>query len=266
MLEADRTATAYDADLQLIRDAAREGGEIAMRYFKHSPEVWWKEGQSPVSEGDYAVDKFLRETLLAARPDYGWLSEETVDDLDRLNARRTFVVDPIDGTRAYIEGKATWCVSIGIVEDGRSIAGVLDCPVKNEVFEATLGGGARLNGHAVTVAPTRPQPAVGGPKPMIQSLDEADRRDFRSVDYVPSLAYRIAMVARGEIDATFVKPNSHDWDLAAADLILQEAGGQVIDATGAPLVYATANSKHGSLAAGSGPLLAKMTTILAKFR
>jgi myo-inositol-1(or 4)-monophosphatase len=266
LLEADITATAYDADLQLIRDAAREAGEIAMRYFKQSPEVWWKEGQSPVSEADYAVDKFLRETLIAARPDYGWLSEETVDDLDRLSAKRTFVVDPIDGTRAYIEGKATWCVSIGVVEDGRSIAGVLDCPVKNEVFEAARGGGARLNGGPVTVAPTRPEPAVGGPKPMIQSLDETDRRDFRAVAYVPSLAYRIAMVARGEIDATFVKPDSHDWDLVAADLILQEAGGQVVDATGEPLIYATANSKHGALAAGSGPLLAKMTTILTKFR
>lgn len=266
MLEADTTATPYDADLKLIRDAAREAGEIAMRYFKGSPEVWWKEGQSPVSEADYAVDRFLHETLLKARPDYGWLSEETADNLERLSAKRTFVVDPIDGTRAYLDGKATWCVSIGVVEDGHSIAGVLDCPVKTEVFEAALGGGARLNGHAVTVAPTRSQPAVGGPKPMIQSLDEADRRDFRAVTYVPSLAYRVAMVARGEIDATFVKADSHDWDLAAANLILQEAGGHIVDATGKPLVYATANSKHGALAAGSGPLLAKMTTILGKFR
>ncbi|GHD14053.1 3'(2'),5'-bisphosphate nucleotidase CysQ [Tianweitania populi] len=266
MLEADTIPTAFDADLDLIRDAAREAGEIAMRYFKQSPEVWWKEGQSPVSEADYAVDKFLRETLIAARPDYGWLSEETADNLDRLSAKRTFVVDPIDGTRAYIEGKATWCVSIGVVEDGRSIAGVLDCPVKNEIFEAALGGGARLNGHAISVAPTRAEPAVGGPRPMIQSLDEADRRDFRPVTYVPSLAYRVAMVARGEIDGTFVKPDSHDWDLAGADCILHEAGGKVVDATGEPLVYATANSKHGALAAGSGPLLAKMTVILAKFR
>ncbi|MBP0438629.1 3'(2'),5'-bisphosphate nucleotidase CysQ [Tianweitania sediminis] len=237
-----------------------------MRFFKQSPEVWWKEGQSPVSEADYAVDKFLREHLLQARPDYGWLSEETTDNLERMQNARTFVVDPIDGTRAFIEGKATWCVSIGIVEAGRPIAGVLDCPVKNEIFDAAAGGGARLNGHIITVAPTRSEPAVGGPKTMIDALDHADRRDFRSVTYVPSLAYRIAMVARGEIDATFVKPNSHDWDLAAADLILEEAGGMVVDATGERLALATANSKHGPLAAGSGALLGKMTRILPRFR
>jgi len=266
LLVADTTKTAFDADLQLIREAAHEAGKIALGFFKHSPEVWWKEGQSPVSEADYAVDEYLRETLSAARPDYGWLSEETVDDLDRLSAPRTFVVDPIDGTRAFLDGRPTWCVSIAVVEAGRSIAGVLDCPVKNEVFEAARGGGARLNNHPIAAAPTRPQPAIGGPKAMIESLDQADRRDFRAVTYVPSLAYRIAMVARGEIDATFVKPNSHDWDLAAADLILEEAGGQVVDATTEPLVYATANSKHGPLAAGSGPLLHKMAAILGKFR
>lgn len=265
MQEANTHAD-FAGDLALIRDAAREAGEIAMRFFKQSPEVWWKEGQSPVSEADFAVDKFLREHLLQARPDYGWLSEETTDDLERMSSTRTFVVDPIDGTRAFIEGRSTWCVSIGIVEKGRPIAGVLDCPVKNEIFDATAGSGARLNGHTITVAPTRPEPAVGGPKTMIDALDQADRRDFRPVTYVPSLAYRIAMVARGEIDATFIKPNSHDWDLAAADLILEEAGGKVVDATGDRLALATANSKHGPLAAGSGPLLHKMTAILPRFR
>src|SRR5688500_591670 len=99
-----------------------------MRYFKNKQEVWMKGGTSPVGEADYAVDKFLRETLIAARPHDGWLSEETVDSPARLSARRTFVVDPIDGTRAFIDGRSTWCVAVGVVEAGRPIAGVLDCP------------------------------------------------------------------------------------------------------------------------------------------
>ena len=113
------------SDLSLLVDTAREAGQIAMRFFKQSPEVWMKGGTSPVSEADYAVDAFLRQTLLSARPDHGWLSEETADGLARLSARRTFVVDPIDGTRGFLEGADRWCVSVAIVEAGRPIAGVL---------------------------------------------------------------------------------------------------------------------------------------------
>src|SRR5690606_32518652 len=115
--------------LNLIRDAARDAAAIALRYFRKDPQVWWKEGISPVSEADFEVDRFLRERLTAARPDYGWLSEETADNAERLSARRTFVVDPIDGTRAFINGLETWCISIAVVEDGRPVAGVLNCPV-----------------------------------------------------------------------------------------------------------------------------------------
>ena len=124
-------------DLALVRDAAREAGEIAMRYFRKDPDVWMKEGVSPVSAADIAVDDFLRDTLGRARPDYGWLSEETADSHERLSARRTFVVDPIDGTRAFIAGQRTWCVSIAVVENGAPLVGVLDCPAKDEIYEAT---------------------------------------------------------------------------------------------------------------------------------
>lgn len=253
-------------DLALIREAAREAGAIAMGYFQQSPEVWMKTGDSPVSEADFAVDRFLRETLTAARPDYGWLSEETVDSAERLAARRTFVVDPIDGTRAFIAGKPTWCVSIAVVEEGRPLAGVLDCPATGEVFEAALEGPGLQDGREIAVTPPRHDPFVGGPRAMVEALDEAERRHFRAVAYVPSLAYRIAMVARGEIDATFVKPKSHDWDLAAADLILACAGGALVDASGRPPLYATSDPAHGPLAAGSGPLLAKMAGVLPEFR
>lgn len=262
-MQANEAATTgLEAELQLIRDAAREGGEIAMRYFRKDPETWLKDGASPVSEADIAVDDFLRRTLLAARPDYGWLSEETVDDPERLSARRTFVVDPIDGTRAFIEGRKTWCVSIAVVENGVSLAGVLDCPAMGEIYQATEAGDAIRNGERIAVSKAGAQPRVAGPKQMIAKAP-AYVRSGPVMGYVPSLAYRIAMVATGELDATFVKPNSHDWDLAAADLILRQAGGEVLDTEGRRPLYAGPQPRHGALVAGSGALLRDMALVIA---
>ena len=106
-------AELFAGDLALIRNAARQAGLIALGFFNQSPEVWMKGGTSPVSEADYAVDRFLREALTAARPDYGWLSEETADSSERLGLRRTFVVDPIDGTRAFLDGGTMWFSGVG---------------------------------------------------------------------------------------------------------------------------------------------------------
>ncbi len=136
-------------ELELLRNAAREAGRIAMRYFGQSPEVWLKDGHSPVSEADFAVDSYLKEALLDARPDYGWISEETTDDRTVAKRRRAFVIDPIDGTRGFINGQSQWCVSVAIVEDGKPIAGVLQCPVVNEVIEAGKGFGASQNGMPI---------------------------------------------------------------------------------------------------------------------
>lgn len=250
-------------DLNLIRDAAREAGEIAMRHFRRDPKVWWKEGRSPVSEADLAVDKHLRAVLLGARPNHGWLSEETADTPARLSAERTFVVDPIDGTRAFLDGRDTWCVSVAIVEGGRTVAGVIDCPARREIYGAVAGGGVTLNDRPIAVAAAAEAPALGGPKTMLRALPEPLRARMRPVGYVPSLAYRVAMVAKGELGGTFIKPDSHDWDLAAVDLILREAGGAVRDRHGNAPRYATRNPRHGPLAAGSGVLLDAMVGVLA---
>ncbi|MEO3386247.1 3'(2'),5'-bisphosphate nucleotidase CysQ [Mesorhizobium sp. CAU 1741] len=251
-----------EADLSLIRDAAREGATIAMRHFGKNPETWLKNDVSPVTAADIAVDTFLRESLLAARPDYGWLSEETVDNPERLRARRTFVVDPIDGTRAFIAGRPTWCVSIAIVEAGVSLVGVLDCPVIGEIYQASAQGPALCNGSVINVAGARSDGLkIAGPKAMLDRAPDY-LRQTAPVAYIPSLAYRVAMVASGSIDATFVKANSHDWDLAAADLILQRAGGSVVDRSGKLLSYAGPDPRHGPLAAGSGAILRDMVAVL----
>lgn len=249
-----------DEDLALIAAATREAGEIAMRYFRQRPEVWMKPGASPVSEADIAVDLFLKETLRAARPSYGWLSEETVDTLERLETPRTFIVDPIDGTRAFIDDRDMWCVSVAVVENGRPLAGVLACPAMGEFYTARTGGGALLDGRKLMVDPSPRDPAIAGPKPLV----DAAKRQFptmRTVPYIPSLAYRVAMVASGRIDATFVKPKSHDWDLAAADLILTEAGGSIRERSGEIATYGGMDPRHGSLVA-AGPFLLNSLQIL----
>jgi myo-inositol-1(or 4)-monophosphatase len=255
--------TDLSSDLALIVDAARRGGTIAMGYFGQNPDTWYKEGQSPVTAADIAVDTYLKETLISARPGYGWLSEETADSPERLSATRTFVVDPIDGTRAFIAGKPTWCVSIAVVEAGLSLAGALFCPVTNELFCATAHGDALLNGTPIAVsANTGKGLRIAGPRSMLENAP-AYIRDAGTVPHIPSLAYRIALVAKGDIDATFVKPNAHDWDLAAADLILQRAGGTILNEAGKMPRYATAEPRHGTLVAGSGALLQDMAEVIA---
>ncbi|MFC6489888.1 3'(2'),5'-bisphosphate nucleotidase CysQ [Nitratireductor sp. GCM10026969] len=262
----DAPGPALADDRSLIARAAREAGRIAMRYFRNDPEVWWKEGNSPVSKADLEVDLFLRRTLTEARPDYGWLSEETIDSQERLSAARTFVVDPIDGTRAFIEGRRVWCVSIAVVEDGRAIAGVLECPASGETFSAALGAGARRDGEAITVRKPGRELLMAGPKPMIKALPAEVFARVAPHPYVHSLAYRLAMVAEGRLDATFVRPASHDWDVAAADIILAEAGGLIVDATGGRPRYGGPNPRLGPLAAGSGHLLETMAGVLSDIR
>ncbi|MEN3399372.1 3'(2'),5'-bisphosphate nucleotidase CysQ [Brucella melitensis] len=252
-------------ELDLLREAAREAGRIAMHYFGRAPEVWLKDGVSPVSEAELAVDRFLKETLLAARPDYGWISEETVDERAAAERSRAFVVDPIDGTRAYIGGQDQWCVSIAIIENGSPVAGVLECPVREELLEAGKGLGARQNGCRIhTKVPLAGEEiTIAFARNQINALPEQWRGPVRVHPYVPSLAYRIAMVARGDIAGTFIRPNSHDWDLAAADLILSESGGAILTSKALPLVYGGPTRSHGALVAASGNLLREMLSVVA---
>ncbi len=257
-------SVALEDDLALLRGAAEEAGRVAMRYFGRSPEVWLKDGRSPVSEADMAVDRFLKDALLAARPDYGWISEETADERGEAERLRSFVVDPIDGTRAYIAGGDQWCVSVAVVEAGRPLAGVLQCPVRGEALSAMRGAGATQNGEAIRAAASAGERfTIAAARSVLDVLPESLRARVALHPYIPSLAYRIAMVARGEIDGTFVRPDSHDWDLAAADLILAEAGGALLGRDGAPLAYGLPTARHGVLVAASGKLLDDMLNIVA---
>jgi myo-inositol-1(or 4)-monophosphatase len=248
-----RTASPdWNADLDLLVAAAKLAGARALEFFRKGPEVWWKNGgRSPVSAADFAANDILKKELLSARPNYGWLSEETDDDAGRLDCETVFVVDPIDGTRAFIAGKDIWCVSVAVVHRGRPVAGVLFAPSLDELFTAAAGGPALKNGKPVFVS------GVDGGRPlrfaaaedMIRDLDQRDLGAVHRISHVPSLAYRLAMVADGRIDATLVKRNSHDWDLAAADLILARAGGGLTTLDGEQLLYNRPTVSHEMLCA-----------------
>ncbi len=244
-----------DSDLDLLKDAALEAGRLAMRFFRCNPGVWEKVGGSPVTDADIAVDRFLRETLLAARPDFGWLSEETADDPVRLERPALFVVDPIDGTRNFIEGGDVWCVSVAIVAAGRPVVAALNAPARSEVYLATVGGGAFLGDTRLAVSDRAEIEGarIAGPRGWLRT--EAVRQSGALAQaHIPSLAYRLAQVAAGRFDAAFASPRAHDWDLAASDLLVHEAGGRLTGLDGNPLRYNKAEPRHGVLAAANSRL------------
>lgn len=247
------------ADLALITDAAREAGAVALAHFGQNPEVWWKNsGQSPVSAADFAANECLEDLLLKARPDYGWLSEESGDDFARLEAEATFVVDPIDGTRGFLKGKKNWMVSVAVVRGGRPVAGVLVAPALDEVFTAALGGPALKNGLPIAASTQQGESRnleLCLPAMMLDGFSPPFSARVNKAAHIPSLAYRLALVADGRLDATLVRPNSHDWDLAAADIILAAAGASLVDDAGRPLTYNRRTLRHGTLFAGNPALV-----------
>ena len=244
---------ADDIDRALLRDrlasAVREAGALALHMFRGRPASWIKGASSPVSEADLAVDALLRERLLAIR-DAGWLSEETEDGPARLQRAEVWVVDPIDGTRAYLAGLAEWVIAVALVRLGRPLVAALYAPVSDELFLSVAGGGATLNGAPIK-ASTGDQLAgatFSGAKRRLDSLAAVEPR-IVTAPRIPSLALRLARVATGALDGTFAAPNSHDWDLAAADLLVHEAGGLVTTLTGESLIYNRPDPVHSALVA-----------------
>lgn len=255
----------YAADLALLTEAAKGAGEIATRHFKRAPKVWDKgDGQGPVSEADLEVNDFLHATLLAARPDYGWMSEESdpLSDLSRLSSRSTFVIDPIDGTRTFIAGQPGFAHALAVVHDGVPMASVVFLPALGLTYTARRGGGATLNG-----APISASQHIGPQSATIlaarAALDPSNwpgglpdlERHFR-----PSLAWRLALIGEGRFDAMLTVRDAWDWDIASAALIATEAGAQVTDRFGAPLRFNSSLARNKGVVAANPRL---HTTLLA---
>jgi myo-inositol-1(or 4)-monophosphatase len=243
---------AVDLERAARRMAAcvREAGALALSMFGRPIHNWTKYESSPVSDADIAVDRLLHERLTSAGSAIAWLSEESVDDPSRLDARCLWIVDPIDGTRAYLAGSPDWSVSVALVANGRPVAACLYAPVNEQFFMAVAGQGATCNGKpiATTGGASLKQLRIAGPRKLVERL-VAREPSFTAVPRVRSLALRLAQVAQGVCDVAIAGPNSHDWDLAAADLLVHEAGGVLAPVGGGSVIYNRPVLRHGTLIA-----------------
>ena len=224
-------------DLELALNAVREAGVVVMQTFRTEHEVTHKSPDQPLTQADLAADALLKERLLGARPDYGWLSEETADTHHRLACERVWVVDPIDGTRSFIAGRSEFAISVGLSVNGQAQLGVLYNPATNELYSALAGQGAYKEGRRLNLRQGASRAVIAA------SRSEIKRGDFtsfaESYDILPtgSTAYKLAKVAEGSADAFLSRGPKSEWDLCAGDLIVREAGGLVTDITGVPLQY-----------------------------
>jgi myo-inositol-1(or 4)-monophosphatase len=254
-----------DSDLTLLTQAARAAGAIALRYWKQSPDAWDKGGGAgPVSEADLAVNAMLEHDLCTARPDYGWLSEESDDNPDRLRAERTFIVDPIDGTRAFLAGERSFAQSLAVAQNGKVTAAVVHLPALDLTYTATAEGDACLND-----LPLR----VGGVSRIEEAqvlsssatLDPQNWRGpapgFRRV-FRPSLAWRFCLVAEGRFDAVLSLRPAWEWDIAAGSLIAARAGALATDRSGKPLCFNSATAAANGLVVAPAALHADLMSHL----
>lgn len=255
-----------------VREAVRAAAAIALPFFKPGGEtsarVWSKAGGSPVTEADVEVDAFLKVRLSELLPEAAWLSEETRDDPVRLEHDLVWIVDPIDGTRAFLSGHRDWSIAVALLSVGQPVLGIVDAPACRHSYEAVAGHGALRDGAPIRVSSrtTLPGARVTGPKPLFDRLARGvapgGDAGFERIERIPSLALRVARVADGAIDVGLVSKDARDWDLAGADLILREAGGAVCDLAGRPTLYNRPDPVHGELIAAPAGLIGGIVAAL----
>lgn len=243
-------------DLPLLIAAARLAGDIALRHWRQDPQVWEKpDGQGPVSAADLEVNEALCALLCQARPDYGWLSEESTDSAGRQATATQFILDPIDGTRAFLEGDTAFAHALAVVQDGTVRAGVVFLPAQDRLYTATAHGPALLNGAPIqasacasaTHARVLTAKASLAPELWPGGVPELERH-FRS-----SLAWRLCLVAEGAFDAMITLRPAWEWDIAAGALIASRAGARVSDRSGAALLFNRPDPRsRGVVAAAPG--------------
>ena len=227
----------HDGDL--LVESVRQAGVIARKYFGGEYKSWHKSRGNPVTDADIEIDTFLKSALLAARPSYGWLSEETADDPSRLTRERIFVVDPIDGTYGFLRHRPHFTIVASVVTEGRPVAAAIYNPITEEMFTGVAARGAQVNGATMTVSA---KSAIEGSRlfagrDLINDPRWSTPWPPLTVESRASIAYRMALVAKGEFDAMISLSDKSDWDLAAGDLIVREAGGRVTSQTGEMLRY-----------------------------
>lgn len=247
---------AVESERDLLIEATFEAGEIAREGFNSTSKSWEKSKGNPVTETDLAVDRFLNDRLRKARPDYGWLSEETADTPERLGSKIIFIVDPIDGTLAFIKRKHEFAICAAIIEDHQPIAAAIYNPMTEEMFAAARGRGATLNGAPIKVSQ---RAEVEGCR-MLVARDVIEHpawpRPWPKMDIGKraSIAYRMALVANGAYDAMMALSSKYEWDTSAGALIVEEAGGRATAHDGTRLTFNNPVPTHRSLIC-AGPAL-----------
>ena len=254
-------------DKDLLVASVRAGGAIARKYFGGTYRSWSKSHGNPVTDADIEIDAFLKETLLSARPHYGWLSEETADDPARLTHERIFVVDPIDGTHGFLKGRPHFTIVATVVADGRPVAAAIYNPITEEMYAASLGEGSTMNGARLSVSE---KSEFAGSR-MLAGRDFIDDPRWPTpwpkltVESRASIAYRMALVAKGDFDAMVSLTDKSDWDLAAGDLIVREAGGLVTSQAGEMLRYNQARPVQQGVICAGPALHARLLERLREF-
>lgn len=254
----------YLREAERLGAVLREAGAVALKTFRRPIRSWTKGSDSPVSEADIAVDTLLREKL--SRPEIGWLSEESQDDRSRLEGHSLYIADPIDGTRAYLAGLPDWSICAALVEHGRPVVAGVYVPVDDHMFLAASGHGTTRNGELVHVRDSQilEGASVAGPVRYLQNLSA--QANILREPKIHSLALRLTRVAEGRIDAAMASVNAHDWDLAAADLLVHEAGGAMTTLAGEKLVYNLHDPVHGAVIAAGRARHAELLNLVRLHR
>ncbi len=250
-----------ESDRILLEAAVREAGALALGYYHAGARSWRKDDKSPVSEADLGVNRLLQSRLLRNRESYGWLSEETADTPERLGRSPVWIVDPIDGTRAFLNARPWWSISAALVFDGEPVLGVVYAPALEACYEAVRGGGAWRNGQSIhTSACTRLEHCR-----LIAGQYALRAKDWPQMQIAQrnSVALRLALVASGEFDAAFTAGKKSEWDMAAGDLLLREAGGILTGIDGQSFTYNARDTRRNGLLAAS---TAFHETFLARIR
>ena len=234
-----------NSELKLAQEAAIEAGDIILKYYKADYEIKDKGYHNPVTTADFESDTCIREFLTGARPDYGWLSEETVDSSDRLDKDRVWVVDPLDGTKEFVEGVPHFVVSVALVENGEPVVGVLFNPVTKETFTAAKGEGAFLNDEPIRCATKDDVSDMV----ILNSRSETRRGlwspydgTFGELRAIGSVAYKLGLTAAGKADIFASLRPKNEWDICAGNCIINEAGGKLMDLNNEQRMYNQKNT------------------------
>lgn len=248
-------------ELEALRQAVRQAGQQVLKLAAEGFETHIKKDRSPVTTADLAVNQIVQELLLKAFPNDAWLSEESPEDPRRLENKRVWVIDPIDGTKYFMRGVPQYAISVALVESHQPVVAVVYNPATNELFSAVRGMGAWLNGQPIHITPSR-----DGRPVVLVNPPALERGIFRAIEAAAecrpmgSIAYTLALVAAGRADATLNLDGLNEWDVAGGVLVVEEAGGAIIDRNGSPLSFNQPKTTVRGILAANKDLLDRLLT------